>query len=182
MKTNEEEMFVAKIYNWNLRFFVFYVKKFLLLSWTRVTFFQDIYSDKKISNWTKATFRSWFLRLFRVFTKKKKRTCFGNNAGYFQNDRPCTKAVEQQEDRFATRQESLSYVARKADETPRPGISSTLLEHWTHRVIIRSRWTFTFHARFLFPFNNQWEQLYSRHIVVARHFEPNVWIRDEELK
>lgn len=122
---------------------------------------------------------------FEFLQKKKKRknwTCFGNNAGYFQNDRPCTKAVEQQEDRFATRQESLSYVARKADETPRPGISSTLLEHWTHRVIIRSRWTFTFHARFLFPFNNQWEQLYSRHIVVARHFEPNVWIRDEELK
>lgn len=118
------------------------------------------------------------------FLQKKKRTCFGNNAGYFQNDRPCTKAVEQQEDRFATRQESLSYVARKADETPRPGISSTLLEHWTHRVIIRSRWTFTFHARFLFPFNNQWEQLYSRHIVVGRHFEPNclLWIRDEELK
>lgn len=72
MKTNEKEMFVAKIYNWNLRFFVFYVKKFLLLPWTRVTFFQDMYSDKKISNWTKATFRSWFLRLFRVFTKKKK--------------------------------------------------------------------------------------------------------------
>lgn len=50
MKTNEKEMFVAKIYNWNLRFFFFYVKK--ISSPTSNGYFLPgyVYVDKKIPN------------------------------------------------------------------------------------------------------------------------------------